>query len=108
MVRWDEATVDERKILDYLLSTGHPIGRDKAIFFMGLGYRRGAWRQLRDDLLNLAANSEVVAEQESEFGKKYVVEGVLRSPLGRMVGVRTVWISDDSDDPPRLVTAYPS
>ncbi|EUA05429.1 hypothetical protein [Mycobacterium kansasii] len=37
-----------------------------------------------------------------------VVDGVVESPCGRMVALRTVWISDGPGDVPRLVTAYPS
>jgi hypothetical protein len=38
VVRWSEAQVDERKILDYLLATDHPVGGDKAAFFATVGY----------------------------------------------------------------------
>jgi hypothetical protein len=33
------AVVDVEKVRDYLLSSTHPIGRLKAAFFTGLGYR---------------------------------------------------------------------
>lgn len=102
------ATVDERKILDYLLAVDHPVGGDKAVFFTAVGYRREEWIRLRDDLLSLAHRGEIVAEQETKFGFKYVVDGVIHTPAGRAVSVRTVWISDGNDGPPRLVTAYPS
>jgi hypothetical protein len=50
----------------------------------------------------------LVAEQQTPFGIKYVVNGVIRVPVGRSVALRTIWISVGPDDPPRLVTAYPS
>ncbi len=108
MVQWSEAKIDERKILDYLLSTDHPVGGDKAAFFSAVGYTRNAWTQLRDDLLEVGRHGETVIKQETQFGRKHVIDGVVQSPNGRMIGLRTVWISDGPDDPPRLVTAYPS
>lgn len=108
MVRWSEAKIDERKILDYLLATDHPVGGDKAAFFIAVGYSRRAWKQLRKDLVELTEHGEIIAKQETAFGHKYVVDGVVQSPSGRMIGLRTVWISDGPDEPPRLVTAYPS
>ncbi|MGH3682778.1 MAG: DUF6883 domain-containing protein [Natronosporangium sp.] len=72
------------------------------------GYNRAEWTRLRDDLLDIAHQGEIVAEQDTKFGFKHVVDGVIHSPAGRAVGVRTVWISDGYDGPPRLVTAYPS
>ncbi|MGH3682777.1 MAG: DUF6883 domain-containing protein [Natronosporangium sp.] len=41
MARWSEAAVDERKILDYLLAVDHPIGGDKAVFFIAVGLQPG-------------------------------------------------------------------
>jgi hypothetical protein len=108
VVRWSEAQVDDRKILDYLLATEHPVGGGKAAFFAAVGYRRDDWTRLRDDLLGLPVRGEVVSKSETRFGQKFVVDGVVQSPNGRMIGLRTVWITDGPGEPPRFVTAYPS
>ena len=107
MVRWREAEVTQGKILDYLLAADHPVGGDKAAFFMAIGYTRAHWGRLRDDLLRLARDGDVAAELQTPFGIKYVVDGVIDAPARRSVGLRTIWISDGADEPPRLVTAYP-
>jgi hypothetical protein len=108
VVRWSEAQVGDRKILDYLLATDHPVGGDKAAFFAAVGYRRDDWTRLRDDLRGLPGRGEVVSTSETPFGQKLVVDGVVQAPSGRMIGLRTVWITDGPGEPPRLVTAYPS
>lgn len=108
VVRWSEATIEDRKILDYLLAADHPVGGDKAAFFFAVGYTRAAWTRLRDDLLEMAKRGEVVSQQNSQCGHKLVVDGVIQAPTGRMIGLRTVWISDARDEPLRLVTAYPN
>jgi hypothetical protein len=107
MARWSEAEVTQRKILDYLLAADHPVGGDKAAFFTAIGYTRAHWSRLRDDLVRLARDGEVAAEEQTLFGTKYVVDGVIDAPARRSVGLRTIWITDGADEPPRLVTAYP-
>jgi hypothetical protein len=58
-------------------------------------------------LVRLARDGDVAAEEPTPFGLKYVVDGVIDAPARRSVGLRTIWISDQAGEPPRLVTAYP-
>jgi hypothetical protein len=69
---------------------------------------RHAQRWREDDLLSIANGGQTVSEDSTAFGQKYVRDGVIETPTGRMIGLRTIWISDEPDDPPRLVTAYPA
>jgi len=55
----------------------------------------------------LAANAEQAQQVISRHGQKYVVDGPITTPAGRMPIVRTVWIIDKGGDSPRFVTAYP-
>lgn len=75
MPSWADAVVDAAKIVDYLLSAEHPIGADKTTFFIAIGYPRREWSRLRDDLKELPRKGEVVAEEPTPFGVKYVVDG---------------------------------
>jgi hypothetical protein len=108
VTRWSEAHIDESKVVDYLLATAHPVGGAKAAFFMSLGYRAEDWTRLRDDLVHIAHTGEVIAVDATGYGLKTIVDGVVESPCGRMVTLRTVWISDGPGGVPRLVTADPS
>jgi hypothetical protein len=109
VTRWREAHIDQRKIVGYLLATAHPVGGAKAAFFRSLGYRAEQWTRLRDDLAHIAQNGEVIEPAgATAYGLKMIVDGVVESPCGQMVALRTVWISDGPDGVPRLVTAYPS
>jgi hypothetical protein len=101
------ATVDERKITSYLLSSNHPAGRAKAAFFRRFGFRATSWRRLRDALVDHAQTAEIIAVAETEFGKKYILEGPLASPDGRNPDIRGVWFVAIGEAAPRLVTAYP-
>jgi hypothetical protein len=99
--------VEREKITEYLLNPGHPENGGKARFFAALGFQRGDWATLGAAFRSLALGSSVVKRLDSAHGEKYVVDGQIESPSGRMLWVRTVWIVDRGRDAPRLVTAYP-
>lgn len=98
--------VERSKILEYLLNEDHPEGGSEAHFFRQFGFRRGRWKQFAEALRNHALEHEVRHRTESDYGTRYVIEGVLYTPDGRNPLVRTVWIVDDDATAPRLVTAY--
>jgi hypothetical protein len=102
------ATIDDRKITHYLLASGHPAGRAKAAFFQQFGFGAAAWQKLRDALLAHARSARIVAVKETEFGKKYIMDGRLGAPDTRTPRVRTVWFVATGETVPRLVTAYPA
>ena len=54
-----------------------------------------------------AADYEVARTENSPFGARYVVEGIMATPDGRDPLVRTVWFVDTGAETPRFVTAYP-
>lgn len=103
----DQAVVDRAKVHDYLLSTGHSIGRFKAAFFMRLGYEVARWRRLEADLRGVAVTGDARLGRWNPYGQKYEVRGVLTGPSGRKAQVVTVWIILKAQDVPRFVTAYP-
>ena len=59
----------------------------------------------RAALLEHAGEGEVVGEEETPFGRQYVVEGALTAPDGRTPLVRAVWL--EREEGPRFVTAFP-
>lgn len=105
----EQCTISSSKVLDYLLNHEHPDGRGKARFLTGIGFSRENWEQLAEALLEHARRNPVMAEEESEYGMKYLVEGPIVSPSGLSAPLRAVWIIDKADTRsiPRLVTAYP-
>lgn len=103
----EKAVVEAAKARDYLLSVEHPVGRSKAHFFIRAGFSRNDWQRLATELIELAQNGEAELGAATRFGQKYVVRGRIKSPSGRTVFVESAWIILNSDDVPRLVTAYP-
>ena len=102
----NQAVIPREKLLDYLLSQSHPVGRFKAEFFQLLGYSPAAWEILENDIRGLLEN-EVVKTTETEFGTKYEVRGEFAGPSGRIAAVVAVWVILRGEEFPRFVTAYP-
>jgi hypothetical protein len=103
----ERAVVPREKVVDYLLSPAHRDGRHKAVFFTGFGFSVERWEDLADALLRHASDHEVAKQEDSPFGTRYVVEGIMAMADGRDALPRTVWFIDTGADVPRFVTAYP-
>lgn len=102
-----QADIPQAKPVDYLLSSTHPAGQQKAGFFRGIGYSTSRWQRLAADLRAHAMTNDMTATQDTPYGVRYVVEGLLNAPDGRRRRVRVVWFISDGATIPRLVTAYP-
>lgn len=102
-----QAQVPPEKITHYLLDTSHDEGRGKALFFLHVGFSVARWEELAQALIRHAHEHEVVKEEATRFGTRYVIEGALPTPEGRNVQLRSVWFISTGDPNPRLVTAYP-
>ncbi len=104
----DRAEVDPGKLGRYLLSESHPVGKAKARFFRDAGFDESTIELLVQGLLQIARTQEVVGTATTVHGQKYILEGELETPAGRRLRLRTIWIIDQGQDRPRLVTAYPA
>jgi len=104
----DRAVVSEAKVHEYLLSSSHPVGRFKAVFFIGLGFSSNHWELLRDALLAIARSGEVVPGQQSAFGQKFEIHATLRGPSGQEAEIVTVWMIPTGHDIAHFVTAFPA
>ncbi len=103
---FENAIVPPEKLRDYILSSAHPIGRFKSVFFRGLGYSAETYERLESDIRALLVAEAELAEA-NKFGSKYLVRGSLSGPNGRSGLIVTVWIIISGEDAPRFVTAYP-
>lgn len=90
-----------------MLSPTHPVGRWKARLFRAAGFDETNILELERALISIAWSEEVSGVESSVHGTKYVVEGMVDTPMGHRLGLRTVWIVDAGTEEPRLVTAYP-
>jgi hypothetical protein len=104
----ENAVVPPGKLTGYLLSKSHLVGRWKASFFRSLGFNETNVNELKDALIDVARRGEVRSTTSSAFGVKYVVEGKVAGPNGKVAAILTVWVIDSGEARPRLVTAYPA
>lgn len=102
----DKAVISETKIRDYLLSSVHPIGRFKSIFFNDLGYFSDNWKTLHDDLKGFL-HLDATLKEQTEYGSKYEIRGGITGPSGKSAMLVTAWMVRAGEDFPRFVTAYP-
>ena len=103
----DRAVVEDAKVRDYLLSSTHPVGRFKSVFFAALGFSADQWTLLRDALLELARTGDATPGQASPFGLKFEIRAILRGPSGRQAAVVMVWLVSNGQDFPHFITAHP-
>lgn len=104
---YEQATVAERKITQYLLSPTHPAGSSKARYFTRHGFSVTMWHALAEALLRHTAENEVTETLQTPRGVSYTVEGELLAPSGARLLIRSVWFQDIGEPAPHFVTAYP-
>jgi len=104
----ENAYIPLSKLKNYLLSETHVVGRSKAKFLRGFGFDDKNIDLLEQALLSIAQNQEVEEAVSSPHGTKYVIDGSLKTPLGSVVNIKTIWIIDKGKDRPRFVTAIPN
>ncbi len=102
-----DAYIPLHKLVDYLLSETHAVGKSKAKFFRSLGFNETTISELEQGLLEIAQTGQVKDQVESPYGAKYVIDGPLKTPRGIFVQIRTIWIIEPDSQSPRFVTAYP-
>jgi hypothetical protein len=104
----ERALVPSAKLIDYLLSPTHPVGKTKARFFAALGFDMANAADLEQQLIAFAQIEDVSEITSSPYGTKYVIRGILQAVDGRQALIETVWIIETGTDQPRFVTAYPT
>ena len=104
----ESAFVPLRKVVKYLLGLEHPTGRSKARWLIMQGFSPERPAELIDALCRHVLAHEVRIAEETRFGMRYTVEGSLGTPTGIKEDVRTIWFIDESGDPPRFVTMFPT
>jgi len=101
------AEISESKVVKYLLSPTHRAGKSKASFFMQFGFESSRWEDLAEALKQHALDNEVILEEQTKFGTRYVIDGSLKAADGTWLNVRSAWFIDEDSETPRFITAHP-
>ncbi len=104
-VEW-KIDIERKKLVDYLISLTHPVGRSKAKFFRAIGFNEDSVDLLQSCLEAMARSEETIERIDTPYGAKHVIEGVLDTPSGKQVIIRTIWM-ESQNKVLRFITAYP-
>ncbi|MFM9971374.1 MAG: DUF6883 domain-containing protein [Burkholderiales bacterium] len=99
--------VPEDKVRKYLLSSTHPMGKGKAALFIRFGFTAEKWQELAAELESHARENPVANISSTEYGVRYVIDGLLRTPNNSALNIRGVWFITRGIEVPRFVTAHP-
>lgn len=95
------------KLTDYILSETHATGKFKGKLFRSLGFDNTNVDLFEKALINIARSQKVKETLASPYGTKYIIDGNIKTPVGKVVKVRTVWIIEEGQEKPRFITIYP-
>ena len=102
----EQAVVEDAKLLDYVLNPEHPVGRHHAgLFERLLGISRVNYEVLKEQLVHAAMSVEVAPGRPSPFGDKFEMRFLVHGPLGTR-RVLAVWMREEGQTSPRLITCY--
>jgi len=102
-----DATIPFAKIVGYLLSPTHLVGRSKAAFFAKHGFSAENWQVLASALRAHATDNALSRVEMTAHGTRYVVDGPLCAPDGERLNIRSVWFISRGAAVARFATAHP-
>lgn len=102
-----DAVISNEKIIDYILSETHPVGKFKARLFQKFGFNNTNANLFEKSLRKIAKTHEVTLTLPTQYGTKYLIDGEIKTPLGKPIKIRCVWIIEINQNKPRFITAYP-
>jgi hypothetical protein len=103
----ENAFIQPQKLIGYLLSKTHSVGKSKAKLLRTVGFNETNVDILEQELLTIARSQPIKEVISSPHGTKHIIEAELTAPNGRILQLRTVWIIDLGQEAPRFVAAHP-
>lgn len=104
----EQSIVADNKITNYLLNDNHEIGKHKANFFKRFGFDTSDIKVFKESLVIHSVEREIEQTKNTLFGTKYELKCEIKTPDKRNPCIVTVWIIENTENTPKLVTAYPA
>ncbi len=102
----ERAFVDDAKLVEYSLSTNHPVGANKALLFNRvLGFTVSDADKLRRLILKAVLIHDATIGLGNDFGQRYAVDFSVKTEVGSAV-VRSAWIIPKGENFPRLTSCF--
>jgi len=103
----NRVVIDPRKLTDYALDPGNPVGCHKALIFKRrLGFTRHNYEALLQQIERKVLTAEAHLKRSDEHGRHYFVDLEIIGIQGQRAVVRTGWLVPPDSDEARLVTLY--
>ena len=102
----ERAIIDDEKIAGYCLNPNHTDGKDKArVFKSALGLTINDANELKNTLLLAVKTYDAIPDKKNAYGQKYLIDFPLTRGNKTAI-IHSVWIVDNNQEIPRLVTCY--
>jgi hypothetical protein len=102
----ENAYIDIEKLKGYCLNFSHERGKHKARLFSSiLGIKKENAQQLKNIILEAVKTNDATKADESIYGKRFIVEFMLKNNKGE-AKVRSTWIIRKYENYPRLTSCY--
>ena len=99
--------IPKKKIIDYLLSLSHTIGKHKARYFYKVGFSVENREQFSDAIIEIVRDINISKQFQNNYGTIFIIEGEMKTPSNTKIKVRTVWIVLTNQNIATLITVYP-
>lgn len=105
-MQFKDVKIDIRKLRDYCLNPGHPLGKHKArMFLKHLHIKQDEASVLLKKMKETALKSVFKFEYEDQYGKRYSADLNIKINDNHAI-VKTYWIIGQKEQIPSLVTCY--
>jgi hypothetical protein len=76
----EKAFIPPQKLINYLLSPTYPVEKSKAKFFSKAEFNRENYYQLKNEILRIAHEQEVLTTENTPYEIKYIIEESINIP----------------------------
>lgn len=100
-----DALVGQEKLTEYLLRWRPE--DDKSAFLAQAGYTLENAARLMADIREQLMPLEAELIENTDYGLKFALAGVLTGPNGRALRVVTIWMTEEATGQTKFITLYP-
>jgi len=100
-----EATIAREKATRYLLVS--QARGDKSAFLQQAGYALENAERLLEDLRSQILPLDATPLQSTKFGQYFEIRGSLKGPNGRVLAIRSIWMTEHLSKLTNFVTLIP-
>jgi len=102
----DKAIIEDEKLVGYCLNPNHTDGQNKArVFKSALGLTIDDANELKNALFFAVQTYDAIPDQKNAYGQKYMIDFSLTRG-SQTATIHSVWIVDNQQEIPRLITCY--